>query len=241
MSVVETDPSTEETYHLLYEGLVESLNNPDEIYDSRTTDYLQAVNDKVNFAISMVPDEDKPRMDQARLDAENEVAKAFLRDYEGYADPDALEGAMRSSILRLIYRFFYLNKLNSLMEFLVSETINNRKTLVERFRKDSKKDLIYARIKNELTFKNPNYIYLIMSYQEIANEALTSNVGSFQSVLMSNPLTFDQTMAFQEIFKDSDDVALFTKFVDNFPEHSSYNHFLISFRDELVEQMKDMA
>lgn len=241
--LVESESYMEETYDLLFEGLMELLNNKAQAHDHQYTDYLEAVNDKINYSLGIAKPEDVQKLETLRNTVMDTVLGAFKRDYGQFLDTDAVDQLRSPTFTRLVYYFFYLNKTANLREFLVNETISNRKKLAERFKKENKKDFAYTRLKSELqNIKNPNNIYVIMSYQEIANEAFSSNVYGFQDIINNTVLTFDQVQVMERIFRDFPDAtSIYTTYVDGITEHDEYNHFLISFRDDLVRKMLSMS
>jgi len=237
---IETEPFMEETYHLIHEGLVELLDDKESLYDSQLTDYLEAIVNKINFSKTIASAVDAQALDNLFYIVNTKIIDAFKRDYADFADLTQLKFQMfdTAGLARLIYYFFYFNKAKNVMAFLVGNTLSERKKLQERFKKDNKKDLTYNRLKTEMPdMKNPANIYVIMSYQEIAQEALTSNVGSFSALVAQTPLTFEQVNTISEILGNSDDASLFTAYIGNLVDHPNYNHFLVAFKDELATQL----
>jgi hypothetical protein len=238
MSVVESEPYMEETYHLLYEGLVELLNNKAETFNPHYTDYLEAVTDKINYSLGIATPENAEKLEELRGVVVEEILKAFQRDYGAFVDADTFNSFNGPMFARFIYYFFYFDKLSNLSEFLVADTIANRKKLQERFKKDNKKDFAYARLKTELPdIKNPANIYVIMSYQEIANELLSSGITMFTNMVHNTPLSFDQLEKLNGIFQYADETKLFDTYVSGLVDHPEYNHFLVGFKHKLVEKL----
>jgi hypothetical protein len=238
MSVVESEPYMEETYHLLYEGLVELLKNKAETFNPHYTDYLEAVTDKINYSLSIATAENAEKLQELRGVVVQSILDAFNRDYGAFVDEDTFNSFNSPVFARFIYYFFYFNKLSHLTEFMVSDTIANRKKLQERFKKDNKKDFAYARLKTELPdIKNPANIYVIMSYQEIAAERLSSGISMFTDLVHNTPLSFDQVEKLNGIFQYADETKLFDTYVAGLVDHPEYNHFLINFKHKLVEKL----
>jgi len=237
---IETEPFMEETYHLVHEGLFEMLNDKNSLYDSQSTDYLDAIVNKINFSKQDASAVDAQSLDNLLYIVNNEIIEIFKADYADFNDLLVLKQKLFdiAGLARLVYYFFYFNKSKNVMAFLVGNTLSNRKKFQERFKKDNKKDLTYSRLKAEMPdIKNPANIYIVMSYQEIAQETLTSNVGSFSDMITQVPLTFEQTDTLMEILGNSDDASLFTAFIGNLVDHPNYNHFLVAFKDELATQL----
>lgn len=238
-STVEPEAYMEESYALLEEGLREFLTRRDLQLEPKEIDYLEGILEKINFSINIAEsEEDKERLLQLKKEAWAMVLEQFTKDYDGLSavarlTPDA------TADLRFVYYFFYYNRRDNIREMVVSHIVNDRKALAQRYKKETKKDFMLNRLKDELPgFKNPAHYSVITFYQEITEEVLGS--GEFLEAATAIPMNFDQMDLLNTVFEEFDQGEVYQRYVAGLVEHDDFAHFLIEVRDDLIEKLREM-
>jgi 3-dehydroquinate dehydratase len=238
--IVEPEAYMEESYALLHEGLQEFLTNRELQLEPKETDYLEAMLDKINFSIKVAEDEsDKERLESLKTEVWKSIYEQFCKDYDGVADTAAVF-ADNLAEMRFVYYFFYYNRRSNLQELLVSKIIADRKSLAQAYRKETKKDFMLSRLKDELPgMKDPAHYSLIAFYQEIVESLLGSDANILEEINHLS-LNYDQCNLLAKLFENMDASEAYRAYTAGVMEHSDYNHFLIEIRDSLIERLTEI-
>ena len=239
-SQIEPEAYMEESYALLQEGLKEFLAQPDIQLSPKETDYLEAILEKINFSMLVVKnEEDRGRLMALKDEVWKAIAEQFRKDYADLGDMDTIDESNISET-RFVYYFFYYNRRANIQEMLVSSILSNRKELAQQYKKETKKDFMLSRLKDELPgMKNPLYYSIIAYCQEIVENFLTAELD-FIEMVQNVQLNFDQVNFLNRIFEDGDQQALYSKFVAGFVEHDDFAHFVMEVRDDIINKITEM-
>ena len=238
-SEVEPEAYMEESYALLEEGLREFLSRRDLQLEPKEIDYLEGILEKIHFSINITDNEhDKERLQELKKQAWALILEQFNKDYDGIADTSGLT-ADSTADLRFVYYFFYYNRRSNIRDVIVGRIVDDRKALSQRFKKETKKDFMLNRLRDELPgFKNQAHYSVITFYQEIVEELLGS--GDFLEVVKQLPMNFDQMELLNTAFENADQAAAYSRYVGGLTEHDDYAHFLIEIRDDLIDKLREM-
>lgn len=226
----------EETFHLLHDGLGEFLNNKEAVYEDSVIDYLEILMTKINYTQTHIDDDD----DREQLEAlRAEVSQMILTDFNKLFGLDITPQEFR---LNLVFNIFYINRAKYLIEALTEYIFRNRKDIANKYKVSSKKDLIYNRLKTELPdIKNSLYVYIIMCYQEIIDDILTSNSIVIEDFLIAIPLTHEQYLALESYFEGQHQLEMFNKLTAGLVNSHNFNHFILKCRDELITKLTNIT
>jgi hypothetical protein len=236
-SSIEPEAYMEESYAIVRESFQEFLEVKDLQLSNHSIDYLEGVLDKINFSLS-ISDNDSHKEDLVNLKQEvwNMVRNQFLKDYEGFVNPDMIS-VSNTCDLRFIYHFFYYNKRTNLLDFVVNNTFKERKTLSTRFKKNAKKDFMINRLKSELTDILSVNLPIIAFYNEIADDYF-SNDKNFSNEINHLVLNFEQIDFLNRIFEDKNPEYVFEEYAKGLLEHNDYPHFITDFRDSIINKLR---
>jgi hypothetical protein len=229
----------EESYALLDEGLREFLSRRDLQLEPKEIDYLEGILEKIHFSISITDnEEDKERLQELKKQAWALILTQFNKDYDGIADMSALT-VDSTADLRFVYYFFYYNRRSNIRDIIVGRIVDDRKTLSQQYKKETKKDFMLNRLRDELPgFKNQAHYNVITFYQEIVEELLGS--GEFLDAVKHLPMNFDQMELLNVMFENMDQATAYSRYVEGLTEHDDYTNFLIEVRDELIDKLREM-
>jgi hypothetical protein len=238
-SAIEPEAYMEESYALLHEGLQEFLANKSLQLETQSTDYLEAILEKINMSIVVAQENDhRESLEELKKTVWTLIYEQFTKDYEGVIEPSAVSVDSQSD-MRFVYYFFYFNRRRNVLDMMVASAISQRKDLAQRFKKETKKDFMLPRLKEEVPEISPTYISLVAFYQEIAAEYISSGADLTEEI-NGLVLNYDQVSTIHKIFDGMDVCEAFHRYVCDFPEHDDFPHITTEFRDELVEKLKGL-
>lgn len=236
-SAMEPEAHMEESYALLRESLQEFLENEDLQLYGQTTDYLEGVLEKINMSIMISgDDEHRSALEALKRTAWRMVTEQFVKDYDGLVDPESIDPDNLSEA-RFIYHFFYYDRRKNILEMTTSSTVQERKALAQRYKKETKRDFMLNRLKIEVPEVPQVYLPVIAFYGEIAAEYLSTDRDLLKEAT-SLQLSYDQFDFVSRVFANGDSEAAFRRYAGALLDHDDYQHFLVDFRDMLIEKTK---
>ena len=243
-SLVEPEEHLEESYAILIEGLIEFLNSPGRTLEIGEPDYLKAVREKVLYSIGVVAsDEDRHKLQELMLDANEQVVVHFAKLYDGLVNEDELPEREDNIRANLLYRFFFSERRGNIIQILVDRAIKDRKRLIAAYKGDVKKDFLISQLRTELGgksfMKDPSNLYLIAAYREIFSEFIGDQNCDFEEATQSLPMGYESFATIQKIFEFANGCEVYQRFVSGVVESEAAPSMEIDFRDALIERLTD--
>jgi hypothetical protein len=230
----------EESYDILSEGLQEFLADPQRWLETGETNYLEAVRDKVRFAAASVEEDLQSEVLQVEKEAYASVQTAFAKYYEGLFNEEALAEVPDQVRINLIYRLFFGEKREFLLDGFVMRALRDRKRLVAAFKGGAKKDILTSQIRTEYGssdfVRDPSNLYLVASYNEVFEEFLVSPVD-LNEFFLNLELNYDQCMFLDELLSVPDPAGAYERFVSGISDTPVEAALKNEFRERLIKAL----